>query len=63
MATEPPRRSPGVVWEGRALTRADRLAALGHGGATVWLTGLPASGKSTVAAAVEAGLLLSLIHI
>ncbi len=52
-----PRRSPGVVWEGRALTRAERHAALGYGGATVWLTGLPASGKSTVAAAVEARLL------
>jgi adenylyl-sulfate kinase len=50
-------RSPGVVWEARALTREDRRAALGHGGATVWLTGLPASGKSTVAAAVEARLL------
>jgi adenylyl-sulfate kinase len=50
-------RSPGVVWEARALTREDRRAALGYGGATVWLTGLPASGKSTVAAAVEARLL------
>jgi adenylyl-sulfate kinase len=50
-------RSPGVVWEARALTRKDRRTALGYGGATVWLTGLPASGKSTVAAAVEARLL------
>jgi bifunctional enzyme CysN/CysC len=50
-------RSPGVVWEARALTREDRRTALGYGGATVWLTGLPASGKSTVAAAVEARLL------
>jgi bifunctional enzyme CysN/CysC len=39
------------------VTRADRIAALGHGGATVWITGLPSSGKSTIAAALEARLL------
>jgi bifunctional enzyme CysN/CysC len=31
----------------------DRAARLGHGPATVWLTGLPASGKSTLAYALE----------
>jgi adenylyl-sulfate kinase len=35
------------------LTRAERWTALGHAGATVWFTGLPASGKSTIASAVE----------
>ena len=53
--TEPP-RSTGVVWQ-RGIEREQRWAALGHGGATVWMTGLPASGKSTVAAGVEARLL------
>jgi adenylyl-sulfate kinase len=49
------------VWEGEALERERRFELLGHRGATVWFTGLPASGKSTVAAAlvvrlVEAGI-------
>jgi bifunctional enzyme CysN/CysC len=35
------------------LTRARRWARLGTRGATVWLTGLPASGKSTIAGVVE----------
>jgi adenylyl-sulfate kinase len=51
-----PRRSSNVVWQ-RGIGREERWAALGHGGATVWMTGLPASGKSTVAAGVEASLL------
>ena len=51
-------RSTNVVWQ-RGIEREQRWAALGHGGATVWMTGLPASGKSTVAAAVEARLLES----
>lgn len=49
-------RSSNVVWQ-RGVRREQRWAALGHGGATVWMTGLPASGKSTVAAGVEASLL------
>src|ERR687896_1964914 len=52
-----PARSANVVWQQGQVTREQRWAALGHAGATVWLTGLPASGKSTVAAAVEARLL------
>src|SRR5918911_2003757 len=56
MAAEP-RRSAGVVWQRGLLDREQRWAALGHSGATVWMTGLPASGKSTVAAAIEARLL------
>lgn len=42
-----------VVWHPGHLRRADRVAALGHAGATVWLTGLSGSGKSTVAVEVE----------
>ena len=49
-------RSSNVVWQ-QGIQREQRWAALGHGGATVWMTGLPASGKSTVAAGVEARLL------
>ncbi len=49
-------RSSNVVWQQGLLDRAQRWGALGHPGATVWMTGLPASGKSTVAAAVEARL-------
>jgi adenylyl-sulfate kinase len=51
-------RSPNVVWQ-KGTERPERWAALGHGGATVWMTGLPGSGKSTVANGVEASLLES----
>jgi len=51
-----PAQSANVVWQRGLLDRAQRWAALGHPGATVWMTGLPASGKSTVAAAIEANL-------
>jgi adenylyl-sulfate kinase len=54
MSTE---RSSNVVWQRGLLDRDQRWAALGHPGATVWMTGLPGSGKSTVAAGVEAHLL------
>ena len=49
--------SPDVTWDTAGLTVEERWAATGHAGATVWLTGLPASGKSTLAAAVEARLI------
>jgi adenylyl-sulfate kinase len=52
-----PASSPNVVWQRGHVSRAERWAALGHAGATVWFTGLPASGKSTIAAGVEAHLL------
>ena len=50
-------RSPNVRWQGTRVTRERRREALGHGGATLWFTGLPGAGKSTVAAAVEERLL------
>jgi bifunctional enzyme CysN/CysC len=49
-------RSSNVVWQPATVTRAQRHAATGQHGATVWLTGLPASGKSAVAGALEARL-------
>jgi adenylyl-sulfate kinase len=53
MAADAP-RSSNVVWQRGDLDREQRWTALGHGGATIWMTGLPASGKSTIAAALEA---------
>jgi adenylyl-sulfate kinase len=50
-------RSPNVVWQKGHVERKQRWAALGHPGTTLWFTGLPASGKSTIAAGVEAQLL------
>ncbi|HTZ65339.1 MAG TPA: adenylyl-sulfate kinase [Solirubrobacteraceae bacterium] len=46
-------RSPNVRWQGSRMTRARRRESLGHEGATVWFTGLPGAGKSTIAAGVE----------
>jgi len=46
-------RSANVTWQDSNLSRALRWRALGARGATVWLTGLPASGKSTLGAALE----------
>jgi bifunctional enzyme CysN/CysC len=42
-----------VRWDRHGLARGARWALLGQRGATLWLTGLPASGKSTIAAALE----------
>jgi len=48
--------SPNVVWY-QGTPRERRWSAVGAAGATVWFTGRPASGKSTLAAALEAALL------
>ncbi len=47
------KQSPNVEWQRSTLTREQRWQALGRHGATVWFTGLPGAGKSTIAAAVE----------
>jgi bifunctional enzyme CysN/CysC len=52
-AGEKSERSPNVQWQGSRVTRRRRWQELGHAGATVWFTGLPGAGKSTIAAAVE----------
>jgi bifunctional enzyme CysN/CysC len=49
--------SPNVVRHASGVTREQRWAATGTDGATVWLTGLSGSGKSTIAVALEAQLL------
>jgi bifunctional enzyme CysN/CysC len=46
-------RSPNVTWHEGTLSREERWRSLGQKGATVWFTGLPASGKSTIASALE----------
>jgi adenylyl-sulfate kinase len=51
--------SPDVVWHGSQVDRGDRWAAICSAGATVWLTGLSGSGKSTVAVELERRLLSS----
>ena len=45
--------SPDVVWHEPPLPRRERWSILGVRGATVWLTGLPGSGKSTIGEELE----------
>jgi adenylylsulfate kinase len=50
-------RAPAnLTWHEGRVTREERWRALGCRGGTVWLTGLSGSGKSTIAAALEAEL-------
>jgi bifunctional enzyme CysN/CysC len=51
-----PPRSPDVVWHDSGVSREQRWRAHRLRGATVWLTGLSGSGKSTIAAAVTGAL-------
>lgn len=48
--------TPEVTWHSGHLSPARRRESLGHSGQTLWLTGLSGSGKSTIAARVEASL-------
>lgn len=50
------RRQSAVHWSTSKITRQERWQALGHRGATVWLTGLSGSGKSSIAKHMEADL-------
>ena len=45
--------SPNVVWHHATVTRERRERLHGHRGAVLWFTGLPSSGKSTIAHAAE----------
>jgi adenylyl-sulfate kinase len=47
-------KTANTRWHDGAVTASDRAAALGFRGATIWFTGLPASGKSTLAVEIEA---------
>jgi adenylylsulfate kinase len=46
-------KSKHVVWHPGAVTKTDRETITGHKACTIWMTGLPASGKSTLAVALE----------
>jgi adenylylsulfate kinase len=46
-------KSQHIVWHPGAVTREDRERIRGHRGATIWLTGLSGSGKSTIAVELE----------
>ena len=50
-------KATNITWHGGQIGRPEREQVLGQGGATIWLTGLSGSGKSTVAVAAEAELL------
>ena len=50
-------RATNITWHGGTVTRADRERLLGQRGVTVWLTGLSAAGKSTIAVILERMLL------
>ena len=46
-------KSSNITWHGAIVTSEERQAAVGQKGAVVWLTGLSASGKSTIARRAE----------
>jgi adenylylsulfate kinase len=46
-------KSKHVVWHPGAVTKVDRETITGHKACTIWMTGLPASGKSTLAVVLE----------
>ena len=49
-------KATNVHWHGGDINRTERAQLLGHGGATLWFTGLSGSGKSTIAVALEQAL-------
>lgn len=55
-------KATNVTWHEGEVSRADRARNLGQKGCTLWLTGLSASGKSTVAVALEQVLLQRGFH-
>lgn len=46
-------RATNITWHAGHISREDRERANGHQGAVIWFTGLSASGKSTLAHALE----------
>ena len=49
-------KATNVHWHGGEINRPERAQLLGHGGATLWFTGLSGSGKSTIAVGLEQAL-------
>src|ERR687893_1746561 len=50
-------KATNVTWHEGSVTREERQRLLGQKGVTVWMTGLSASGKSTIAVILEQMLL------
>src|ERR1700690_171210 len=50
-------KATNVTWHEGSVTRDERQKLLGQKGVTVWMTGLSASGKSTIACILEQMLL------
>ncbi|MFQ6039132.1 MAG: adenylyl-sulfate kinase [Candidatus Aminicenantales bacterium] len=46
-------KATNITWHPSALSKKDREKLLGQKGVVIWFTGLPSSGKSTIAHAVE----------
>lgn len=46
-------KATNITWHEGNLTREERFALLTSRGCTLWFTGLPSSGKSTIASALE----------
>jgi adenylylsulfate kinase len=46
-------KATNIYWHQGAISRSDRERVNGHRGFTIWFTGLSASGKSTIAVALE----------
>ena len=46
-------KATNIHWHEGDIGRPERASMLGHGGATLWFTGLSGSGKSTIAVALE----------
>src|SRR5262245_50530637 len=49
-------KAKNIVWHPGVVNKADREGITGHRACTIWMTGLPASGKSTLAVALEKAL-------
>jgi len=46
-------KSTNITWHSSVVSKEDREAKNGHKGVVIWLTGLPSSGKSTIAVSLE----------
>lgn len=55
-------KATNIHWHEGDISREERFKALGARGATVWFTGLSASGKSTIACALEQVLVNQGVH-
>ncbi|HVM94974.1 MAG TPA: adenylyl-sulfate kinase [Candidatus Acidoferrales bacterium] len=55
-------QSRNIVWHPGVVTQGDRETISGHKACTIWMTGLPASGKSTLAVALEKALWDRRVH-